>query len=294
MAKKKRGRKGGSRGKGIFSSIIAVILVLAMSIAVCRMLGIHDVQSLIDFARSTVSPTRTLSNKAIGKADEKANCNVLNGDSCSSDPFDKSESGDSNSNDHATSSPPSETSPTPSTPPTAANPLTQQLDSIQVANADKSSYSRSSYPHWITQSGTCDTRETILKNVGFDSDTKTCVAKSKSGFTYTEPYGGKKISNPSSLDIDHVIPLKYANSHNGASWSTAKKTQFANDMSQLIAVDASANRQKGDSGPSGWMPSNKNETCSYTTIWITTASRYGISITSSDKTALQKGIESCS
>lgn len=294
MAKKKRSRKGGSRGKGIFGSIIAVILVLAMSIAVCRMLGIHDVQSLIDFARSTVNPTRTLSNKAVDKANEKAGCNVLNGDSCSSDPFDRSEGSDSNPNDHSTPSPSSETSPTPSTPSQDTNPLTRQLDSIQVADADKSSYSRSSYPHWITQSGTCDTRETILKNVGFDSDTRTCVAKSKSGFTYTEPYGGRKISDPSSLDIDHVIPLKYANGHNGASWSTAKKTQFANDMSQLIAVDAGANRQKGDSGPSGWMPGNKNETCSYTTIWITTASRYGISITSSDKTALQKGIESCS
>ena len=294
MAKKKRSRKGGSRGKGIFSSILAVILVLAMSIAVCRMLGIHDVQSLIDFARSTVNPTRTLSNKAVDKANEKANCNVLNGDSCSSDPFDKSESGDGDSNDHSTPSPSSGTSPTPSTPSQDTNPLIRQLDSIQVANADKSSYSPSSYPHWITQSGTCDTRETILKNVGFDSDPKTCVAKSKPGFTYTEPYSGRKISDPSSLDIDHVIPLKYANGHNGASWSTAKKTQFANDMSQLIAVDANAERQKGDSGPSGWMPGNKNETCSYTTIWITTASRYGISITSSDKTALRKGMESCS
>lgn len=171
--------------------------------------------------------------------------------------------------------------------------LETKLDQITIADAEKTSYNRADYPHWEIKNGKCDTRETVLANAGFASNAKTCKAEEKSGFTYTEPYSNKKVSNPSKLDIDHVIPLGYADAHGAHSWDTSKKQQFANDLSQLLAVDASANRTKSDKGPSEWMPSNKDYTCEYSTIWIDTALKYGISITNADKNTLKTGIQSC-
>jgi hypothetical protein len=38
---------------------------------------------------------------------------------------------------------------------------------------------------------------------------------------------------------------------------------FANDPLNLLAVAASANRQKGDGGTVTWLPANKSFRCSY-------------------------------
>lgn len=169
-----------------------------------------------------------------------------------------------------------------------------KLNSIPQKAGDNSSYKRSDYPHWIIQSGSCDTRETVLKNAGFNSNPRTCKAESKAGFEYTEPYSLKKVSNPSKLDIDHVIPLGYGNSHGGKAFSTEKKQQYANDIQDnLLAVDSSANRKKGDKGPKDWMPDNKGEWCSYSQKWITVALKYGFWLDSGDVAKLKEGIATC-
>lgn len=167
-----------------------------------------------------------------------------------------------------------------------------KLDKLVVAEPDGSEYKRSDYKHWITIEGSCDARETSMKMVGFKVDPKTC--KPQAGFDYVDPYTGKTISDPRKLDLDHIIPLGFVNGHGGKSWSAEKKKQYANDVSTvLLPVDASANRQKGDKGPSAWMPSNKVYYCQYGTKWVDIASKYGISITSADKKVLRTAVESC-
>jgi hypothetical protein len=165
-----------------------------------------------------------------------------------------------------------------------------EVDSLKVAAAEKTDYHRADYPHWVMKSGSCDTREYVLKTVGFKTDAKTC--KPLSGFTYTEPYKGDKVTDPSSLDIDHVIPLQYADEHGAHAWDAAKKQQFANDTDQLLAVSSSANRSKGDKGPSEWLP-QKTEQCVYARTWVTTALKYGISVTQKDKDTLKSTLSSC-
>lgn len=167
------------------------------------------------------------------------------------------------------------------------------LNALKVADPDNSKYSRADYPHWVTVSGACDTREMVLKNVGFNVDPKTC--KALTGFSYTDPYTGHTFDDPKKLDIDHIIPLGYVNQHGGASWSKERKQQYANDISTvLLPVDARANRQKGDRGPSGWMPNDESYHCTYAKEWVSIASKYGISITQDDKTRLQAALNTCS
>ena len=289
MAKKRRKSGGQSRGKGIFTSIISLIVAAALVIAICRLLGITSFTSLIEVAREGSVPTKELSNKAADKINNGASCNVLKGDTCATNPDTAAGEGSSSS-----SSPSANPSPAPSASTQApkSSALEAKLNALQVNDADKSSYSSADYAHWLTQHGTCDTRDVVLGNAGFASDANTCAAQRKDGFSYTDPYTNKKVSDPNELTIDYIIPLKYANAHNGASWDKGRKQQFANDTSNLVATSTKNAVIRNGRSPSTWMP-DKTYTCTYATSWIDVASSYGISITSSDKSSLKTAISSC-
>ena len=54
----------------------------------------------------------------------------------------------------------------PPTPPSASTAATQLASLTVKTEGSTSGYSRDLFPHWITQSGTCDTREQVLKRDG--------------------------------------------------------------------------------------------------------------------------------
>jgi hypothetical protein len=60
-----------------------------------------------------------------------------------------------------------------------------------------------------------------------------------------DPFSGKQLTRASDLDVDHVIPLKWAHDHGGDAWSAAKKEIFVNDAINLLAVDDGLNQKKG-------------------------------------------------
>lgn len=84
-----------------------------------------------------------------------------------------------------------------------------QLADLRVAaQGSQTGYSRDLFPHWITQSGTCNTRETVLKRDGTGVVTDSaCTSTSGSWFS---PYDGATWSAASDVDIDHVVPLSNA------------------------------------------------------------------------------------
>ncbi|MEL0621772.1 HNH endonuclease family protein [Marinomonas arenicola] len=67
-------------------------------------------------------------------------------------------------------------------------------------------------------------------------------------------YSGKVFLDASKLDIDHIVPLKWAWDHGANKWSKEKRRQFANDPINLVAVEARLNRQKGAKGLDEWLP----------------------------------------
>jgi hypothetical protein len=58
----------------------------------------------------------------------------------------------------------------------------------------------------------------------------------------------------SDVDVDHVIPLKWAYDHGGVNWSSEKKRKFANDPLNLLVVDDEINKIKGSRGINSWEP----------------------------------------
>ena len=124
-------------------------------------------------------------------------------------------------------------------------------------------YNRDDWDHWIDADGDCqDTRGEILirnslKPVTYHSNAKCRVT----GGLWELPYIGGTVTNAQRLDIDHIIPLKWAHGHGGDRWTESQKRNFANDPDNLLATSSSANRSKGAKGPDQWLPSiNK---CSY-------------------------------
>jgi hypothetical protein len=169
-----------------------------------------------------------------------------------------------------------------------------QLNALTVAaEGSTAGYSRDLFPHWITISGACNTRETVLKRDGTTVVTDSSCAAT-SGRWYS-PYDGVTWSAASDVDIDHVVPLAEAWRSGANAWSTSKRQTFANDLThpQLIAVTDNVNQAKGDQDPAAWQPSLTSYRCTYAKMWITVKYAWALKLQASEKTALQSMVNTC-
>jgi hypothetical protein len=82
------------------------------------------------------------------------------------------------------------------------------------------------------------------------------------------------IQNASDIDIDHVVPLKWAWDHGASKWPKDKRERFANDPINLWSVELSLNRQKGAKGPEGWLPPAGK--CGYVSRFVRIVKVYGL------------------
>ncbi|WFE98783.1 HNH endonuclease family protein [Micromonospora sp. WMMD964] len=170
-----------------------------------------------------------------------------------------------------------------------------QLNALTVAaQGSTSGYSRDLFPHWITVSGSCNTREQVLKRDGTSVVVDSSCAAT-SGRWYS-PYDGATWTAASDVDIDHVVPLAEAWRSGANSWTTSRRQSFANDLSrpQLIAVTDNVNQAKGDQDPSTWQPPLSSYRCTYSKMWITVKYNWGLTLQSSEKSALQSMLNTCS
>ncbi|WP_329788575.1 HNH endonuclease family protein [Lentzea sp. DG1S-22] len=182
---------------------------------------------------------------------------------------------------------------TPPNIPTAATAKSELAGLTVRADGSMTGYSRDKFPHWITQSGTCNTREAVLKRDGTNVVTDSSCAAT-SGRWYS-PYDGATWSAASDVDIDHIVPLAAAWRSGAASWTTAQRQAFANDMSgpQLIAVTDNVNQAKGDQTPATWKPPLSSYWCTYAKMWVHTKYRWNLSVNSAEKTELAGMLGRC-
>lgn len=165
------------------------------------------------------------------------------------------------------------------------------LEGIEINDdPEDTDYDRTSYRHWT--GSPCNTRAEVLIEQGENVETgDRCRIESGQ---WLDPFTDEVTEDSSSLDIDHIIPLGYADLHGGSEWDEDRKEEFANDHINLRAVSASENRSKGASGPAEWMvPENESYHCEYAQIWVETLDVYGLSTTSDDKEALSEALETC-
>ena len=146
----------------------------------------------------------------------------------------------------------------------------------------------------------CDTRNDILQRdlteVVFRIGTKNCVVESG---TLIDPYSGTTIyfvkGEKSSMEvqIDHVVALSNAWQTGAFKLTLVKRTEFANDPENLMAVQGRLNSQKGDGDAATWLPPLKSYRCTYVSKQIAIKAKYGLWVTAPEKTAMKNILARC-
>ncbi|WP_449065156.1 HNH endonuclease family protein [Planomonospora algeriensis] len=180
---------------------------------------------------------------------------------------------------------------TPPNIPTAGTAATRLAALTVAAESNAGSYDRDLFPHWITITGSCNTREQVLKRDGTNvTVNSSCAATSGSWYS---PFDGATWTAASDVDIDHIVPLAEAWRSGAHAWTTAKRQSFANDLGgpELWAMTDDLNQAKGDKDPAAWQPPQQH--CLYARAWIQIKYHWGLKLQSAEKTALQNMLATC-
>lgn len=156
-------------------------------------------------------------------------------------------------------------------------PGVSEVKSLIKSGSSESDYDRKAYGGWIDIDNDCqNTRHEVLLSSSIVSPRmgpNQCKVVSGRWF---DPYSGQYFTKASELDIDHIVPLKWAHDSGAAEWPDDKKQAFANDVANLLAVSASLNRKKGASPPNEWLPPNKAYRCKYIVKFYKVSRRYDL------------------
>ena len=171
------------------------------------------------------------------------------------------------------------------------------LDALPVkGRAPLTGYDRDAYgTPWTDVDGNgCDTRNDILRR---DLVQKRILPDcTVTRGVLRDPYTRMTIvhiAGRSAIDIDHVVSLSNAWQTGAFRWTERRRTVFANDPLNLLAVDYSANRQKGDGDAATWLPRNKAYRCSFVARQVAVKTAYGLWVTAAEKAAIARVLTTC-
>ena len=166
--------------------------------------------------------------------------------------------------------------------------------------APMTGYDRDQYgPAWLDANRNgCDTRNDILTrdlvSRRYDPATHGCVVLAG---VLPDPYTGTRIDfvrgEGDLVDIDHVVALGNSWATGAFGWQIRKRAALANDPVNLLAVDAGANRSKGDGDAATWLPPNKAYRCRYVARQVAVKDKYGLWVTAAEKAAIARILTRC-
>jgi Excalibur calcium-binding domain/Protein of unknown function (DUF1524) len=203
-------------------------------------------------------------------------------------------------NSTAVSAPPTTApaSPTPK-PPATGTALAAAARLTVKGRAPKTGYTRAQFGQaWFdADRNGCDTRNDILRR-DLKSRQMKNACKVMAGTLAPDPYTGTSIrfvyGGASEVDIDHVVALSDAWQKGAATWAAGKRLALANDPLNLLAVDSSTNRSKGDGDTATWLPPNKSFRCTYVARQVAVKGKYGVWVTAAERDAMTRVLMVCS
>ncbi|MGL5828783.1 MAG: HNH endonuclease family protein [Angustibacter sp.] len=165
--------------------------------------------------------------------------------------------------------------------------------------AAKTGYSRQEFGRsWADTDGNgCDTRNDILAR----DLTKSVIdgeCRVRSG-SLTDPYSGRIIDfrrgeqSSADVQIDHVVSLSNAWQTGAQQLTAPQRLEFANDPSNLMAVDGPTNSAKGDGDAATWLPPRRAGRCAYVARQISVKVAYRLWVTSAEKSAMSRVLTQC-
>ncbi|SCL27029.1 Protein of unknown function [Micromonospora nigra] len=178
---------------------------------------------------------------------------------------------------------------------TISVPLRTLVANLPVSTEVRTGYSRDLFPHWIdADRDGCNTRYEVLIA---EATTRPSVGSGcyLTGGRWYSYYDNVYWTQPSDLDIDHLVPLAEAWDSGARNWTTSRRQAFANDLGDvrsLVAVTDNVNQAKGDQDPAEWLPTNQR--CRYVGEWAAVKTRWRLSVNSAEKNTLTSLANSCS
>jgi len=143
----------------------------------------------------------------------------------------------------------------------------------------------------------CDTRNDILRrDLSNVLPAAGCIVQS--GVLH-DPYTGKDVQfnrdegTDVLVQVDHVVALLDAWQKGAQQWDQPKRTEFANDPVNLLAVSGKANRNKKAGDVATWLPSNKDFRCAYVTRVVDVKAKYGVWMTQDEHDAASRILTTC-
>ncbi len=170
------------------------------------------------------------------------------------------------------------------------------LAQLQVATEHPAGYDRSLFPLWTDSDGDgCNTRYEVLIA---EATRRPTIGSgcSLSGGRWFSVYDGVSTTDPSTFDVDHVVPLAEAWQSGAWNWNTDTRTRYANDLgyaADLVAVTAHSNRSKGDREPAGWSPPRASFRCRYYAWWVAVKWRWQLAVNPTEKVWLRNHLAAC-
>jgi pyruvate/2-oxoglutarate dehydrogenase complex dihydrolipoamide acyltransferase (E2) component len=177
------------------------------------------------------------------------------------------------------------------------------LSALEVkGRAPRTGYDRDNFGSgWVdTDRNGCDTRNDVLARdltgETFKAGTRNCVVLTGA---LADPYSGRSIAfqrgqgTSDDVQIDHVVALSDAWQKGAQGLDTARRTAFANDPLNLLAVDGPLNMQKGDGDAATWLPPTRGYRCDYVARQVAVKVSYGLWVTQAEKNAMATVLATC-
>ena len=176
--------------------------------------------------------------------------------------------------------------------PTTATALLAELPVLADSAAP---YDRDLFEHWIdADHDGCDTRrEVLLAESPTVAFAPPCTIAAGS---WTSWYDGATWTDPSDVDIDHLVPLQEAWRSGAWAWTPSQRRDFANDLDideSLAAVTDSVNQSKGSRDPAQWLPPDAGVHCRYATEWVVVKHRWRLAVDPAEHAALTDLLATC-
>ena len=168
--------------------------------------------------------------------------------------------------------------------------------------APKTGYTRDQFgtPWKDVDHNGCDTRNDILNrdlsSITYKVSSQDCVVLSG---ILLDPYSGESINflrgvaTSAEVQIDHVVALSNGWQTGAFKLTLEKRTAFANDPLNLLAVKGRLNSQKGAGDAATWLPPRKSYRCQYVARQVAVKYKYGLWLTAPEKATIIRLLQAC-
>jgi hypothetical protein len=116
------------------------------------------------------------------------------------------------------------------------------------------------------------------------------------GGEWTSRYDATTTTDPSTLGIDHLVPLGEAWQSGAWRWTAGTRRAYANDLGyapSLIAVSQGSLLAKAGRQPQRWLPSSAPFDCTYLAWWVAVKWRWHLAVDQAEQTFLGSKLAAC-